>query len=101
MYVKEEMDQAESTGVSPHALGGPQPEDDVGPDRGYRVPFGKFARKAIEEIDLDELRSYIEYLESEAKKKNKPIVGQVVEFIERASTWIAACENGNSDQSLG
>jgi hypothetical protein len=59
----------------------------------YRIPFGKFAKRALEEVDLDELKSYILYLERASKEKNKPIQGQVKDFIERACNYIGAIEN--------
>jgi hypothetical protein len=61
---------------------------------GYRIPFGKFVRKALEEVDIEDLRSYIDYIEKKALKDGKPIVGQVLDFIDRASAYIAAVENG-------
>lgn len=80
-----------------------QPEmgDGVPHDDGvFRVKFGKYNKRKLEEIDLSELRNYINYLESSAKKKGVPIQGQVLEFIERASSHIAAIENSNLDAAI-
>lgn len=61
---------------------------------GYRIPFGKYSKRALEEIQLDDLRSYINYIEGKAQKDGKPLSGQVLDFVERASAHIAAHENG-------
>lgn len=62
---------------------------------GYRIPFGKFAKRSLEEISLDDLRSYVIYIEDKAHKDNKPITGNVLDFVQRATAHIAAFENGN------
>jgi hypothetical protein len=77
----------------------PEPEDGI-QDRevGYRIPFGKFAKRSLEELDPTELGRYIEWLESDAQKKNKPIQGVVKEFIERSTVYLAARENFTLDE---
>lgn len=62
-------------------------------DNGYRVPFGKWAKRTMDEIPIDELRSYVVYLEDSAEKKNKPIIGPVKDFVDRAYAHIQAFEN--------
>lgn len=62
-------------------------------DTTYIIPFGKFKHRRLEEVDLGELRSYIEYLEVKADKDGKKIVGQVAEFITRASELVTCFEN--------
>jgi hypothetical protein len=57
------------------------------------VPFGKWGGRSLEEIPLEGLRSYIIYIEDKAKKDNKPLQGNVLDFINRASNHIAALEN--------
>lgn len=93
VYTKEEMDQAESdrNRVLPEQ---PPVEDGHRHDVGYRIPFGKFAKRALEEVDPQQLASYIEYLETTAAKKGQQITGQVADFIERASSHLAAFEQG-------
>lgn len=59
----------------------------------YRIRFGKFAQRSLEEVGVDELRGYVNYLETKAKKDGKQITGVVAEFIERASDYIASFEN--------
>lgn len=71
----------------------PSPGDGV-PDDSYRIPFGKYAKRSLEEIQLNDLRSYVEYIEGKAQKDGKPLSGPVLEFVERASAHIAAYENG-------
>lgn len=61
---------------------------------GYRIPFGKYAKRSLEEVGPDDLRSYIEYLEAKASANGKPLVGVVKEFVERASAHVASFENG-------
>lgn len=63
-------------------------------DTGYKIPFGKFARRGLEEISIEDLRGYVEYIERKAEKDKKPITGQVLDFVDRASAHIAAFENG-------
>jgi len=75
----------------------PHPEDgDPNAIHPYRIPFGKFKMRTLEEVGPKSLADYIDYLEAQAQKKNAPIVGQVAEFIENAAGFIAAFEN-NSD----
>lgn len=59
----------------------------------YSIPFGKFKQRSLEEVPMDELKSYIVYIEDKAERDNKPIQGQVKEFIDRACSYIAAFEN--------
>jgi len=54
----------------------------------YRIPFGKFNGKTLEEIPVKDLLNYCEYIESEAKKKGKDISWQVSDFLHRASLLI-------------
>lgn len=60
---------------------------------GYRIPFGKFKARSLEEVGPEDLRSYVEYLEETARKKGQTITGQVAEFIDMASSYVAAFEN--------
>lgn len=96
IYSKEEMDQADTVGrVYPSE---PEPSDGVQIDKGYRVTFGKFAKRALEEIHLGELKDYVIYLERKIKQDGKPAAPAVAEFIERAESHIAAMENGEIPQ---
>jgi hypothetical protein len=61
----------------------------------YRIPFGKYKMRTLEEVGPKALADYIDYLEQQAQKKNVPIVGQVADFIESAAGYIAALENGS------
>jgi len=95
VYEHAEMDQADRSSVTPNAFGGPAPEDGRPiEEMGYRIPFGKFKARAIEEIDLKDLGDYVNYLERMAEKKGETIKGQVKDFIDHACAYIAACENG-------
>lgn len=97
MYTHEEMDQAREAMpvIAPQQ---PEEGDGVPRDIGYRIPFGKFAKRALEEIDLNELRSYVDYIENKAVKDGKPLTGPVLEFVERACSHIAAFENGTVEE---
>lgn len=85
-----------------HSVSSMQPRDDeVGiPSTVYRVPFGKFVKKSLDEIDIREMKNYIDYLETKAQKDNKPIQGVVAEFIDKASSHIAALENQQGQESV-
>jgi phage recombination protein Bet len=94
LYTNEEMEQAGS-GVFPEQ---PTPEDGF-PKAGageYIIPFGKFAKRGLDEIALEDLRKYVVYIENKAEKDGKPLQGQALDFIERATAHIAAFENGDA-----
>lgn len=63
------------------------------PKLGYRIPFGKFKDRSLEEIDSADLISYVDYLEATAEKKGQLIQGQVKEFIDNVDAYIGALEN--------
>jgi phage recombination protein Bet len=71
-------------------------DGDPGRDLGYRIPFGKYAKRSLEEVSLDDLRSYVDYIERKALKDKQPIQGQVKEFVDRAVAHITAFENGSA-----
>lgn len=92
IYTKEEMDQAKEALPEVYPT---QPEegDGVAPSDGiYRIPFGKYVKRTLDEIDVRDLANYVNYLENKAAKESQPIRGQVKDFIERASAHIAAFE---------
>lgn len=91
VYTKEEMDQATNDlpRVAPE-----QPEVDDGfVDDSYRIPFGKFAKRTLEEVGPEQLGAYVNYLETQAEKKSQPLTGSVLDFIKRCYAFIAAFEN--------
>ena len=65
-------------------------------DTGYKIPFGKFQKRALEEIDPKALGDYVNFLERSAEKKGQQITGQVADFIKRASDYLAALELGDT-----
>lgn len=88
--VDDDAQSAQGRRVAPEAPG----DDDGHPkDMGYRIPFGKFAKRALEEIDILELGDYVNYIEKKAEKDGKPLSGPVKEFVERAVAHIVAFEN--------
>lgn len=98
------LDESELETIPAKAKGGVFPDqpnevDGVSIDAGYRIPFGKFAKRSLEELDIDQLRDYVNYLERSAEKKGTPLSGVVLDFVERASSHIAAFETGGVDVS--
>lgn len=99
VYEHAEMDQAEKDAgrVLPE-----QPEDGNGfEDGAYRIPFGKFAKRSLEEVGPKDLENYIHYLQSKAEKDGKEIKGIVADFIDRAADYLGAMENKAIDEMRG
>lgn len=93
-----EFDEGERVVDSPIGSGGihpenPEPGDGFAGDKGYAVPFGKWAKRSLEEIPFEELKSYVVYIETKSQKDNKPIQGQVLDFLKRATDYIGSIEN--------
>lgn len=72
----------------------PQPGDGQH-DNTYKVMFGKFRGRTLEEIGAQDLKNYVNYLEDKAKKDGKELVGIVAEFIKMADEYIGAFENNS------
>lgn len=95
VYETAEMEKA---APEPPRITPDQPEADDGiHDDSYRIPFGKFQKRTLEEVGVGDLRSYIHYIESKAAKDGKPLTGKVLDFVERASEFISAFENGSQE----
>lgn len=73
----------------------PQPTEEDGnlEPQSYKIPFGKFKQRSLEEVGPDELRNYVNYLESKAAKDQKEITGAVKDFIDRAVEYVGDFEN--------
>jgi hypothetical protein len=101
IYAGEDLPEEDANTANPHSASNMQPrEDEVGiPSTVYRVPFGKFVKKSLDEIDIREMKNYIEYLENKAVKDGKEIQGVVKDFIDKASSHIAALENQQGQES--
>lgn len=67
-------------------------------DSGYRIPFGKYVNRSLEEVGPRDLGAYVNYLEKKAAEKGEIIQGRVGDFIQRASEYIAAFENEETQQ---
>jgi hypothetical protein len=76
------------------APGIPGPNDGNTRREEYRIPFGKYAQRSLDEVDLNELRSYVAYLEDQAATSDKPMRADAKEFVERATRHIVAIERG-------
>jgi phage recombination protein Bet len=110
VYSSEEMDQAKAESERPGATvnpGEPGPEDGVqNPDIGYRIDFGKWNRRSLEEVYREEgpegIAGYIAYLEQAAEKKGQKIDpgSKAGVFIREAEAFLGALENGSSDDGL-
>jgi hypothetical protein len=71
----------------------PTADDGVIGTGGYRIPFGKFKQRSLEEVGPSELQNYISYLKSESKASGKPMNSNAVEFIKRAEEYVFSTEN--------
>ena len=94
IYAKEEMDQADDNRIVPQQ---PTEEDGNTEPKHYTISFGQYKQRSLEEVGVDKLRNYVTYLENKAKKDGQVIKGQVADFIERASDYIASFENAPID----
>lgn len=75
----------------------PGPEDGVR-SMEYTIPFGKFKSYTLEQVGPDKLRSYVNYIEDKARKDGKQVTGDVANFIDRASEYVASFENSSIEQ---
>lgn len=69
----------------------PRPGVAVGPAV-YRVPFGKWKGLSLEDVESKNLGNYVVFLEETAAKENKPLKGQVLEFVTKATAFLGAAE---------
>lgn len=79
----------------------PGPKDGY-PETGiYRIPFGQWKTRTLEQVSndfgLEKIKDYIKYLEESAAKKGEQIKPAVAEFIVNASDFIGAFENTSPD----
>ena len=94
VYAPEEMDQANR---NDNRIVAEQPTAQDGNfDETYRIPFGKFAKRTLEEVNPHDLSRYVTYLEDKAAKDEKEITGVVKDFIERAIKHIIAFDTQTS-----
>lgn len=110
MYTKEEMDQAEKErGNGPGRILAeqPGPDDGVQETNGYRVDFGQWNGRSLEELSRDpkvgpkRIADYIDYLENNSAKQNKPLGQAGIRFIKEAELFLAALESGESEFEPG
>lgn len=78
----------------------PGPDDGSTEPTGYRVSFGQWKGRSIEEIyrafGHEKIANYIAYLEESAAKKGVSPSQQIQEFISHAETYLGAMENGTA-----
>lgn len=103
------LDETEVESIKPNPLGihPEQPMEGDGnqnPDMGYRIDFGQWNRRSIEEVyrnfGPEKIIAYINYLESAAEKKGQTIEpdGKAGIFIKHAHEFLAAMENEPQEQ---
>lgn len=85
------VDSPVSNGLGIHPSQ-PEPGDGI-PDDTYRITFGKYKHRTLEEVGVDRIRDYVGYLESKAEEDKKEITGVVADFIRRAEEYVGAFEN--------
>ncbi len=93
VYSPEEMDQAKPDfGIHPVQ---PTAEDGNLELLGYRIPFGTYKQRSLEEVGVDNLRKHVLMIEKRAEKEGVKIDpnGVVADFIKRAEEYIGAFEN--------
>jgi len=73
----------------------------TGPAGEYVVRFGKkYIGKALNQISDDELRSYMDYISSQAIKSGKPVEGAVAEFMNAANVYLGNTPPTPSEEDL-
>jgi hypothetical protein len=101
IYTREEMEQAEGEKAR-ITVDQPGPDDGITEPLGYRIGFGQWKSRSIEEIYNDprlgpeRIKAYIEYLEDNAKKKGVELLGPALEFVQHAEEFLGAMENSFS-----
>jgi len=68
----------------------PKPQD-IDPGE-YVATFGKYKGQALKDLDIFELANYAAFIEQKAIDDNKPIRGQVAEFMSATSAFLNANE---------
>jgi hypothetical protein len=63
----------------------------------HMVTFGKYKGQQLKDLDVYDLAQYVSYIERESAEKNKPIQGQVAEFMNQAIKFIETKEMGPTD----
>lgn len=59
----------------------------------YSPKFGKFEGIPLKEIMAHEIVGYVKYIRDESQKKNKPLQGKVLEFVEMAELFLTNAQN--------
>lgn len=73
----------------------------TGPAGEYIVRFGKkYIGKSLNQISDDELRSYMDYISSQAIKSGKPVEGAVAEFMSAANVYLGNTPPVPSEEEL-
>jgi phage recombination protein Bet len=103
VYTKEEMDQAETES---HLIRVQQPEPGDGNTEpvGYRIGFGQWRGRSLEEVYNNEgpqkMAGYVQYLEDCAEKKGQAIGDQAREFIAEVERFLGAIENAPQKENF-
>jgi hypothetical protein len=60
------------------------------------VRFGTFKNKKLSEIDHMDIQKYILWLQDQAKKLNKPLQGDALEFVKIGESYISGDFGGST-----
>jgi phage recombination protein Bet len=94
IYSTEEMQQADQPYAEPTEPKGVQPtraQENVFKDKApadYVVTFGKFKGMPLKDIRVEEMQSYIDYLEKGAKDSAKLLTGGPLAFVSNAKQYL-------------
>lgn len=64
-------------------------------DPNYRVSFGKYKGKSLQDMTTDEIVNYSLYLQNQASNANKPLGGGALDFVQQADAYIAYTRGKN------
>lgn len=102
-FCADELDEGARLADSPAPRSGVHPQQPAPGDgdtvpTAYKIPFGKWAQRSLEEVFNNHggqaIESYIQFLEDAATKNNKTMSNDAVEFISQAERFLAAMEKG-------
>ncbi len=66
----------------------------------YRVTFGKYKGKTFDEIGPIDIENYCQYIQNKAKEDNKPIKGNVAEFLTLADEYLKGCGTSFANEDV-
>jgi phage recombination protein Bet len=104
IFENAEMDQAAAALPEVRPMQ-PEPGDGNTEPTEYRIGFGQWKGKSIEQAYRDfgpqKMVAYMDYLEDSAKKKGQPLGDQAAEFIRHCGDYLGAVENSHAAAMRG